>query len=161
MIASGAFARWLEEDRELKAAVSRVVMDDPHLKRAIAAFTDRVMHAATVNGLEELGLVRVMSGSEAEKLREGARGEARAGGHGVIWRDPLSPEPPPADRPEHIGGGKLWMRRPDGSLRHPTGRELEEHGHHGVAPVDVAPSETRGGRTPPLVLVGRAAVRSR
>src|SRR5438270_718937 len=44
--------------------------------RAIAAFTDRVRHAATVNGLEELGLVRVMAGSEAEKLRDEGR-EAR------------------------------------------------------------------------------------
>lgn len=59
----------------------------------------------------------------------------------MTWYDPLSPEPPPEDRPEHTGGGKLWMRRADGSLRHPTGRELAQHGHHGQAGVDVDAQE--------------------
>jgi hypothetical protein len=59
----------------------------------------------------------------------------------ATWHDPLSVPPEPADAPEHTGGGKLYMRRHDGSLRNPTGRELEEHGHHGVAPVDVEQRE--------------------
>jgi hypothetical protein len=58
------------------------------------------------------------------------------------WHDPLSTPPDVTWAAEHVGDGrKLWMRGSNGELRHPTRRELEQHGYRGNAPVDVEQRE--------------------